>query len=302
MPGDNGAVRRGWFVGAVAAVALLSGCAASGVAAGPATTSPATSASPSPTAPSLGVFDPAASTDVFLPSRASAPDAGATVPVVVLVPGGGWVTHDRSGFAPLARQLADDGWFVVSTEYRAGQDGVDFPIPVQDVVCSAAYAAAQAQAAGYTPGRVVLVGHSAGGHLSALAAVSDGVLAGPCADPVPEIAGVAGLAGVYDTTSFAPVMAGFFGTPQSQDPALWASGDPVLYAEAGKAPQDLHVLLVHGDADELVPVAQSQTFATVLERAGIDVQLDVLPGETHMSVIRPDVVADDIDTWLRTWL
>jgi acetyl esterase/lipase len=294
-------VRRGWWVGALAAAALLSGCATSGVSAGPATTSATDTVSPSSASSSPGPFDPAASADVFLPSGPSAPALGSATPVVVLVPGGGWVTHDRRGLEPLARQLASDGWFVVSTEYRAGQDGVRFPVPVQDVECSAAYAVAQVRAAGYTPGPVVLVGHSAGAHLSALAAVSDGVLSAPCADPVPDVAGVVGLAGVYDTASFAYVMAGFFGTPQSQDPDLWASGDPVLYVEAGTAPTDLHVLLVHGSDDELVPVSQSQTFATVLDRSDIDVTLDVIPGQTHMSVIQPDVVASDITTWLRTW-
>jgi acetyl esterase/lipase len=292
------------MAGAVLAAGLVAGCAAPS---GPAVTgasSPTTSApsASSPVPSAAAAFDPGASADVLTPSGPQAPAAGSEVPLVVLVPGGGWVTHDRSGFAPLARTLADDGLFVVSTEYRAGQDGVNFPVPVQDVLCSTAFAAAQVREAGYRLGPVVLVGHSAGGHLSALAAVSDGALARPCAEPIPAISGVAGLAGVYDTTSFAYVMASFFGTPQSQDPALWASGDPMLYAEAGTAPPDLRVLLVHGDADELVPVSQSRSFATVLERAGIEVTLSVLPQESHMSVIRPDVVADDLRAWLDTWI
>ena len=47
---------------------------------------------------------PGLAADVVLPPRATRP------PVVVLVPGGGWHTADRSGLLPLARALADGGW------------------------------------------------------------------------------------------------------------------------------------------------------------------------------------------------
>lgn len=271
---------------AAAASLALTACGSGAAATSPTTASPG---SPSPSVASS--FDPAASADVYLPT---APATDRPVAVVVVIPGGGWQTSDRSGMTDLAQRLSAAGDVVVSSTYRAGDVGARFPVPLQDVRCAAAYAVARARAAGFASGPVVLVGHSAGGHLVALAAVSGTALAAPCADPVPHIDGVVGLAGVYDTASFADYMTSFFGAAPAADPALWDSGDPLHYVESGAVPKPLKVLLVHGDADDVVPLAQSQKFAAALTAAGVPAQLEVLPGETHMSVIEPAVSAERI--------
>jgi acetyl esterase/lipase len=221
------------------------------------------------------------------------------VPVVLVVPGGGWWTADRTGMTALAQELAAAGFFTVNASYRAGVDGAHFPVPLQDVLCAAGYAVARATAAGLSPGPVVLVGHSAGGHLVALAGTSGSTLARPCTDPVPTVAGVVGLAGVYDTTAFAGPMTDFFGVMQAKDPVLWASGDPLAYVESGAAPRGLRVLLIHGDADTVVPLAQAQAFTKALTDARMDVTLDVVPAATHMDVISPTIAASPITAWIR---
>lgn len=282
-------MRTRWIAG-VALALLLTGCSQSST--GPLETTP-------PPSPSPSTFDPSQSTSLYLPIGV---EPGATVPVVVLVPGGGWQSHDATGFVPLAQGLSDAGYLVATTEYRAGNESIGFPVSLQDVLCSAAFVVAQAKASEFVPGPVVLVGHSAGGHLAALAAVSGTTLARPCADPVPEIAGVVGLAGIYDTKTFQPMMADWFGTPRADDPALWDSGDPIHYVETGAAASTLQVLLIHGDGDDVVPLAQSHSFATALEDAGMPVELDVLTGEDHMSVIAVGVVQEPIDAWVKTWV
>lgn len=281
-------MRARWIAGAALAL-LLAGCGSSGEA--PTTTPPAPSASPS-------TFDPAPTTSIYLPDGV---EPGATVPMVVLVPGGGWQSHDSTGFLLLAQGLADSGYLVATTEYRAGNESIGFPDTLQDVLCSAAHAVAEARTSAFVPGAVTLVGHSAGGHLAALAGVSGTSLARPCDDPIPEIAGVVGLAGVYDTVRFQPLMTDWFGVPRADDPELWESGDPTHYVTTGLAPQGLQVLLIHGDGDDVVPLAQSRAFAAALTEAGIPVTLDVLAGEDHMSVIAVGVVQEPIDAWLRTW-
>lgn len=285
--GNRGRAR--WATG-VALVLALAGCGSSGL--GPLETTP-----PPPSATPAS-FDPSFTTEVFSPV---AVPSRPTVPMVVLVPGGGWQSHDSSSLVPLAQAISDAGYYAATTEYRAGYDGMGFPDSLQDVLCSAAYAVAQVSTSDPAPGPVILVGHSAGGHLVALAGVSGTALARPCTDPIPEIAGVVGLAGIYDATAFQPMMADWFGTPRAEDPALWDSGDPTHYVSSGAAPATLHVLLIHGDADDVVPLSQSAGFAADLEKAGIPVQLEVLPGETHRSVIAVGIVADPILAWLRTW-
>jgi acetyl esterase/lipase len=219
---------------------------------------------------------------------------------VVLVPGGGWDTHDSSGFAPLAQKLTDAGLVVVTTSYRAGQDGKRFPVPVQDVTCATAYAARAAKDAGAGGGPVIVVGHSAGGHLGALAATSNNALGAQCADPIPKIAGFVGLGGVYDTLDFEPNMVEFFGTPQADDPGLWESGDPVAYAEKGEVPLSLRVLLLAGQDDTVVPMNQATTYAAVLKKKLIKVTLEQLPGVDHMELIEPEVAAAPIIAFARS--
>jgi acetyl esterase/lipase len=290
-----GALR--WAAGGALAITLV-GCSGSS-----GTPDAATSVSPSgagagSSAPA-GSFDPAAVSQVFLPT--STPATGGKVPIVVLVPGGGWDTHDNTGLVPLAERLRDEGFVVVNTSYRAGQEGQRFPVPAQDVTCSVAYAARAAKDAGVGGGPVVVVGHSAGGHLAALAAVSDNALEAQCADPIPPIAGLVGLGGIYDTLAFEPNMTDFFGIAQADDPGLWEKGDPVAYAQLGEVPPGLKVLLISGENDTVVPSNQATTFASVLEdKAGIPVTLTVAKGADHLALFTPEVAAAPITDFVAT--
>src|SRR5690349_1707987 len=116
---------------------------ASGPAAGP----------PSPTTrPSMTVeYAPGLTEDVYLPGVAG------KVPLVVLVPGGGWQTADPSGLAGLAAALANAGIAAAPTHIRAAEDGVHYPVPVQDVLCAVAAATAQVRARGFVPDPVAVL-------------------------------------------------------------------------------------------------------------------------------------------------
>jgi acetyl esterase/lipase len=237
---------------------------------------------------------PGRAADVHLPSVA----VGSAVPVVLLVPGGGWVTAQREGLDPLADALADAGMVVVNATYRASADGATFPQPVDDVRCAAGLAVAAAADAGLVAEQVVLVGHSAGGHLAALAATTDSEPAEPCPHPPAPPDGLVGLAGVYDTAALEFALVELFGTARADDPDRWAAGDPVQRVRAGEAPTGLRTLLLHGDADQDVPIEQSRAFEAALRQAGREVRLEVLPGVTHASVYEASVVAPSIVAWI----
>lgn len=278
-------------VGLVACGASSGGTASS--SSSPSVTSPSSTASPST---SLQPFVPATASETYRPTS---PRPGA-VPVVLMIPGGGWQTSNREYMAPLAQRLAADGAFVVNSTYRAGDVGAMFPVALQDVLCAAGYAVAQAKAAGLVPGPVILVGHSAGGHLVALAGVSGDTLAAPCADPVPHVDGVVGMAGVYDAADAGGLIAPFFGVARAADPALWDSGDPIRYVEDGRAATPLSVLLVHGSDDDVVPLRQSQSFAAALKAAGIPVRLDEVADADHNVIVDPAVSGAAITAFVRT--
>jgi acetyl esterase/lipase len=236
---------------------------------------------------------PGVAADVFLPTATRAP-------VVVLVPGGGWASADRTGLRPLADALAGDGLFVVAATYRTGRAGARFPVPVADVLCAARFAVERARRSGIRPGPVVLLGHSAGAQLAAVAALSGDRFAAACPYPATAVDAFAGLAGAYDLPAPAEQAWSLFGASPQQRPDLWRQGDPATWAAERTGARALPVLLVHGAADDLVPASVSTTFGERLRRAGHWVQVVVLPGVGHVSVFGPAVVERTVRDWVRT--
>ena len=276
---------------AVAALALAAGCSRPPVGQGAAEPDASTRAPDS-----TSEYLPGLEADVYLPDADQGTDGAA---VVLLVPGGGWQTADRTGLAPLAASLADAGFVAVSATYRAGEDGVAFPVPVQDVVCASAFAAEAARAAGVDPGPVVALGHSAGAHLASLVALQGAGLAAQCPYPAPRISGLIGVAGVYDVSAFEFGLVDFFGGTPQEKPEAWREGDPIGRVDAGGAQEDLQVLLLHGDTDADVPVEQSEAFMAALTRAGVPVSLEVVPGATHQTIYSADVAGPPAIAWIK---
>jgi acetyl esterase/lipase len=232
----------------------------------------------------------------YLPGLAAFPHVPAGVtsaPVVVLVPGGGWRSADPTGLEPLAQSLAEGGVFAMPVVIRAADDGVVHPTPVEDVLCALADGAATAKAAGLEPERLVLLGHSSGAHLSALAALTPDDHDPRCEDPVVTPDAVVGLAGPYDIREFEDAAAALFG--DGTDPAQWDAANPLL--RAGLRPE-VPFLLLHGDADDVVPPVFSTEFGTALRAGGHDTTVSVLPGEDHASIYSAQVASEPVLGWL----
>lgn len=235
-------------------------------------------------------YRPGVGADVFLPATPPA-----HLPLVVLVPGGGWTSADRTGLLPLADRLAGDGIATVAASYRARQDGARFPVPAADVECAVDFAVARVRKAGLTPTQVVLAGHSAGAHLAMLVGLTGQRFRGACPYPPATVDGVIGLAGPYDIRTLADVARAMFAGTAAQEPAAWHDANPVNWVQL--RPQ-LWVLLVHGAADTTVTPSSTTSFARLLRAAGHDVHVEIVAGADHSSIYRPDVVATRIEQWV----
>lgn len=220
--------------------------------------------------------------------------ATGSVPLVVLVPGGAWETADPAGLVPLADMLGANGIEAVPVTVRAASDGVVYPVPVEDVVCAAVEARDRIAAEGRTASPLVLYGHSSGAHLASLAALAPDDFATECGNVVVD--GLIGVSGIYDVFEVPDLAVGLFGVTGDENPSIWSEGNPV--ERAGERP-DLPVLLLHGDADPLVPVAFTEEFADALRAGGHLVTVTVLPGADHHLAYRPETSGAIIADWVR---
>lgn len=222
---------------------------------------------PSPTSSSVPNLQPSPSSSVQNLRRGT----------VLVVHGGFWrEEYDRAHTGPQAAGLAAAGWHVAVGEYRrTGMPGGGWPGTFIDVADLVAAVASDRD----LPRPLVLMGHSAGGHLVAWAANQRWA-----ADLV---AGVVVLAGCVDLAATDRLQLGsgaarlFLGDPATLKDD-WTQSDPM-----SSLPPRVRVRLVHGDLDDEVPLEVVSEYVEQGRRAGGDIDLDVVPGAGHYDLIDP---------------
>jgi acetyl esterase/lipase len=195
------------------------------------------------------------------------PDDGPAL--VVFIHGGFWrARFDAAAIVELARACGEAGFSTWNIEYpRVGMPGGGWPGTGRSV---RAAVTAALTAAGERP--VMLVGHSAGGHLALWAA---GEL------PVAE---VVSLAGVCDLRAAAAAGLGDGAVAELLGPVP----DDDVFGQASpldRLPLGVPALLVHGDADDRVPIDQSRAYLAAARAAGDRCELVELPGADHFELV-----------------
>ncbi len=107
--------------------------------------------------------DPAQRLDLYLP-----PEPADGLPVLILAHGGGWTHGFKEWMGLCAQAIIDLPAILVSIDYRLGPDH-KFPAALEDVLSAIAFVRTIIAAHGGDPERLFVGGHSAGGHLTALA-------------------------------------------------------------------------------------------------------------------------------------
>ncbi|MGA2828843.1 MAG: alpha/beta hydrolase [Streptosporangiaceae bacterium] len=214
------------------------------------------------------------------------PGTGGPAPAIVHVHGGGWRRGSRREPLPVLGadfygSLTAQGFAVAAIDYRLSGEA-RFPAPLEDVRTAVNWVRDHAPSYGLDAGRVFLWGDSSGGHLALLAALTGSTVHGVVAwFPVTDLAGlpsdVADAGGVPDPGPESRE-AQFLGRPASSLPDLARQASPVAHATASAPP----ILLMHGAADDMVPPAQSVRLAKALSAAGATVELELVPGATHL--------------------
>jgi acetyl esterase/lipase len=172
-------------------------------------------------------------------------------PLVIFIHGGFWRTpYDRTHVGPLAVDLARRGYPVAAIEYRrVGQPGGGWPGTFDDVAAAVARVPGLVAAATRLDmDRPVLAGHSAGGHLALWAAGRPSAAIGA----VVALAPVADLALAYRMGLGDGAVSALLGGGPTEVPDRYAYGEP------GRP--TIPTVIVHGHADDIVPVAVSRAY------------------------------------------
>jgi acetyl esterase/lipase len=214
--------------------------------------------------------------DVYHPANAT------KAPVLMLIHGGVWKQGHKRVFAEPARRFAESGLVVVCPNYRLSP-AVKHPAHAEDIAKAFAVVAESATKWGGDPQKIVVAGHSAGGHLAALLATDDRFLKAH-QRKASDIRGTVGISGVY---AIRPTEGFTHAFPADAESCRDAS--PMTHVNVNTCP----MLLVHADRDLPFMKAAAEQFAETLKKAKRTVTVREIAGRDHHSIVSAMKESDD---------
>jgi acetyl esterase/lipase len=211
---------------------------------------------------------------------------------VLIVHGGGWSRGSKDMLVEASKALARQGFVVMAPEYRLTGEA-HFPANIHDVKRAIRWAKTNAKDLRFDPEKLCLEGHSAGAHLVLLAAGTPGDAR---LDPPEGMGGVSGdvaaVCAIYPPTLFHLGEA----RPSGSLPARVMPGAEVSEESCALASPMEHLtpdfpptMLLHGDADKVVPVSASRRFEERLRAIGGKVDLHIYAGLPHGFANHPEI-------------
>ncbi len=214
-------------------------------------------------------FDPHKNTlDLYRPQDRS------EAPVLVFVHGGGWTSGDKALYGFIGRTFAQRGFLTIVTNYRLSPE-VTHPTHVQDVARAIAWVYRRIAQYDGDPERIVLMGHSAGGHLVSLVTLDERYLAAEGFDTT-LIRGVIPISGVYDLTKMPGFVSVFSGIPSVR----W-DASPVAHVDEEQPP----FLILYAQFDPPTLHSQAREFFEALTKRSSEARLVEIPQRDHFTII-----------------
>lgn len=210
--------------------------------------------------------------DVYYPDDPSVGQPGTRRPAVVQIHGGAWIMGDkREQGIPLLVHMCEDGWVGFNVNYRLSP-AATFPEPLEDVKYAVAWIRERADEFGIDPSFIAITGGSAGGHLSAMVALTAGKpeYQPGFEDADTSVQACVPLYGVYDLANrlgghSASYVDGFIGPVvikafYDEEPERFHEASPIDRVCADAPP----FLVIHGDRDTMSPLEDAQLFVARL--------------------------------------
>ncbi|MGD0078390.1 MAG: alpha/beta hydrolase [Sedimentisphaerales bacterium] len=231
--------------------------------------------------------------DLYLPKD------GNNLPLIIRIHGGAWLGGSKEMEGP--GDYVRNGYAVASIGYRLSQHAI-FPAQIQDCKAAIRFLRANAQKYNLDPNRFAIWGPSAGGHLAALVGTTGDINEFDVGENLNVSSKVQAVVDYFGPTDLLQMEAHklpntlnhnspdapeskLIGGPVQDNPEKAAKANPITYITKDTPP----FLIVHGDADPLVPHHQSEILEAALKKAGVPVTFYTVKGGSHGGFKDPNV-------------
>lgn len=204
-----------------------------------------------------------------------APDDLKDAPVLIFVHGGGWTSGDKGLYSFIGRTFAQQGFVTAVINYRLSP-AVQHPAHIEDVARAFAWVYKNVAQYGGNPEKIFVMGHSAGGHLTALLALDEKYLQAHGLTLI-AIKGAIPISGVYDVSGILNLYRTVFGA----DPQQRWDASPLAHVGPTKPP----FFVIYAQFDLPGLDTQGQQLFALLKQNHNEAALFETPGKDHVTII-----------------
>lgn len=230
------------------------------------------------------------------------PDAEKPVyKAIIVIYGSAWFGNNlkQTAFETIGKQLLESGFAVIAINHRASSDAA-YPAQINDVKAAIRFVRANAVKYKIDASFIGITGYSSGGHLASLAGTSNAVKEFTVGKKTVDIEG--NIGNHTSVSSSVNAVVDWFGpidmalmneckspkdknSPEAalikdnpaDNPDMIALLNPVTFIDK----TDPQFIVIHGEADNVVPYCQSELFAKALKEKGLLTEFISVPQGQH---------------------